>query len=155
EAPLDRAGEVHGGRVVGPVDLDQGVEPAEELPVDVEVGVEEVGIDVARAYRELVAGRRQDVEAAELLADGHIGGQVGRAAALDHRGGAAGGLPAQAGRQQELVGDVLDPRVLGEPAEVEPALAGPGPIDVRVEGDAGATSAADVDDSVSALVQAD
>jgi hypothetical protein len=72
-----------GNILVGPVELDQGVQPAEQAPVEVQVGVEDIGGVVARPGRQLIAGDRQDVEVAELLASGQVGGQVHRTMPLE------------------------------------------------------------------------
>ena len=111
-----------------------------------DVGVEDVSFQLAGAgERELVARRRQDVEVAELLADGEIRGHPAGAAPLVDRVGAARRHPADAARQEELVGHVLDEGVLCEPADVEKALVGAADLHVaeaglRIEARRGASS---------------
>src|SRR5438270_576540 len=81
------------------------VDPAAHAKVEMEIGVDDVEpFPAAAAEGKLVAGRGQEVQVAELLADCQVGSESSGAMSLEHFGFTCWRSDACADRDEELVG---------------------------------------------------
>src|SRR5262249_28026228 len=115
-------------RPVEPVQLDQRIHPAEQLPVQVQAGVEEATV-LSLVVRELVAEVADKVVAlTKLLADRAEHGPDAGARALEDLRLAGGRLKHESADDKELILDVADKGVLEPDCDVQPAVLAAGTV---------------------------